>query len=73
MAAGVFGWMGGQPWWACWMMLTALLSLFTSKHLCQALAPLFWLPSSASGILPGRAVTSVPPACRRDHCRATAY
>jgi hypothetical protein len=45
MAAAAFGWGSEQSWWACWLLLGVLLTLCTSRRLCQTLAPLFWLPA----------------------------
>lgn len=44
-----YGWGHGQSWWARWLLLGVLLTLCTSRRLCQTLAPLFWLPASTQG------------------------
>lgn len=54
------GWGHGQSWWARWLLLGVLLTLCTSRRLCQTLAPLFWLPASARDAQPEAAC--LPPA-----------
>lgn len=56
MAVAAYGWGRGHSWWACWLLLGVLLTLCTSKRLCQSLSPLFWLPASAPNVNPKRRV-----------------
>lgn len=61
MAAVVaYGWGRGQSWWACWLLLGVVSTFCTSKRLCQALSPLFWLPESTPDAQPEAA--RLPPA-----------
>lgn len=52
MATTALGSVTMMSWWTCWLVGSILLSPFTGRRLCQALAPLFWLPASTQGTHP---------------------
>lgn len=47
VVASALGWLGDHMIWGCWLTLAALLAIVTTRRLCQAMAPLFWVSCAA--------------------------
>jgi hypothetical protein len=43
VVTSALGWLGHHMIWGYWLTLAALLAILTTRRLCQAMAPLFWV------------------------------
>jgi hypothetical protein len=49
MAATALGWAEESAFWSVWLALAACTTLLTTRRLCRAMAPLFWITKAPPG------------------------